>query len=142
MLGTEPEIVANYVETGQVKLVFWPVLNHSDFSIDSHSAAECVAQQSMDAFWVIHEQLFMKQNELWNADRDYYVETAVSVGVDQAAFEACYDGTTGIDAITALDAIRREQGIFSQPVFDINGTLLAGRQSFEVFEQAFQALLP
>lgn len=142
MLGTEPDIVANYVETGQVKLVFWPVLNHGDFSIDSHLAAECVAQQNMDAFWVIHEQLFMKQNELWSADRDYYVETAVSIGIDQAAFEACYDGTTGLDAITELDAIRRERGIFSQPVFDINGTLLAGRQSFEVFEQAFQALLP
>jgi protein-disulfide isomerase len=141
VLSVEPDIVANYVETGQVKLVFWPVLNHGDPSIYSTLTAECIAQQDMDAFWEVHEQLFLKQNELWGADRDYYVQTAVETGVDQSAFEACYDGS-GLEVVWALDEGRKARGIFNQPYFDINGQLLGGLQSYEVFVQAYQAVLP
>ncbi len=141
MLGVEPEIVANFVELGQVKIVFWPVLNHGNPSLYSTLTAECVAQQDMDAFWDIHTLLFENQDELWGADRDYFVETAVSVGVDQTQFEACYDGPSGLDAVFILDDLRRQRGVFSQPVFDINGNLLAGLQSFELFTTAFNSLL-
>lgn len=141
MLSVEPEIVANYVETGLVKLVFWPVLNHGNPSIYSTLTAECIAQQSMEAFWQVHEQLFQNQDELWSAERDYYVETAVQTGVDQTTFESCYDGD-GLATVMEMDALRRQRGIFSQPVFDINGQLLAGLQSYSLFDQTFQALLP
>ncbi len=141
MLSVEPEIVANYVDTGLVKLVFWPVLNHGDPSIYSTLMAECIARQSMEAFWQVHEQLFQNQDELWGAGRDYYVETAVQAGVDQTTFESCYDGD-GLATVMGMDALRRERGIFSQPVFDINGQLLAGLQSYSLFDQTFQALLP
>ena len=108
MLGTEPEIITNYVETGDVKIVFWPVLNHGDPSVYSTLAAECVAQQNTDAFWEMHHLLFENQRDLWSASRDYYVETAVSVGADQAQFEACYDGADGIARVLELDDLPRD----------------------------------
>ena len=141
MLGIEPEIVANFVESGQAQIVFWPVLNHGNPSVYSTLTAECVAQQDTDAFWEMHELLFENQGDLWSADRDYYVELAVSVGADQAEFEACYDGPSGLDAVLVLDDLRRQRGVFSQPVFDVNGQLFAGRQSFETFETIFNELL-
>ncbi|MCA9923609.1 MAG: thioredoxin domain-containing protein [Anaerolineales bacterium] len=142
MLGTEPEIVANQVARGEVQIVFWPVLNHGNPSVYSTLTAECVAQQSTDAFWQIHELLFANQDDLWSADRDYYVNLAVSIGVDQAAFEACYDGPSGLDTVLALDDLRRQRGIFSQPTFDVNGQIFAGRQSYETFDTIFTQLLP
>lgn len=141
MLGTEPDIVANYVETGQVKIVFWPVLNHGNPSVYASLAAECVAQLDMDAFWEYHHFLFENQADLWRADRDYFVETAVSFSVDQAQFEACYDGPGGLDVVLALDDERRQRGIFSQPVFDVNGELLAGRRQFDVFASLFDEMV-
>ncbi len=141
MLGIEPEIVATYVETGQAQIVFWPVLNHGNPSVYATLTAECVAQQSTDAFWEIHELLFTNQDELWGADRDYYVNLAVSVGVDQTEFEACYDGPAGLDTVLGLDDLRRQRGVFTQPIFDINGQIFAGRQSFETFDTLFSTLL-
>lgn len=141
MLGTEPEIVEKYVKTGQVQLVFWPVLNHGNPSTFSHLTAECVAQQSMDAFWEVHHTLFENAGELWRADRDYFVQTALEVGVDQATFESCYDGGSGLEAILELDALRRANNVYTQPIFEINGERLGGAQPFDVFSQAFEQLL-
>jgi protein-disulfide isomerase len=141
-LGTEPEIITAYVESGQVRLVFWPVLNHGNPSVYATLAAECVAQQEMEAFWEIHHHLFQNQDELWNADRDYFVAAAEQVGVDPATFTACYDDGAALDHVLALDATRRDRGIFNQPVFDINGTLLYGTQSFATFAQIIERSLP
>ena len=41
-------------------------------------------------------------------------------------FEQCYDDGSGLARVQALDALRRERGITSQPVFDVNGVITAG----------------
>lgn len=140
MLGTEPDIIANYVATGRVKLVFWPVLNHGNPSVYATLTAECVGQQNPDLFWVMHKYLFENQADLWQADRDYYVDAAVANGADQATFEACYDGADGLATVMELDAIRRDRGILSQPIFDINGEIFVGAQPYESFAAVFDAL--
>jgi protein-disulfide isomerase len=50
VLGTEPQIVATYVNSGQVRLVYWPMLDHGAASQNAHAAAECIGRQSVDAF--------------------------------------------------------------------------------------------
>ena len=141
MLGTEPQVVDEYVQTGKVKLVFWPVLNHNDPSVYSTLTAHCVGRQDPEKFWVIHEMLFLEQRDLWSADRDYYINAAVAAGADQATFETCYDDPTAMDEVLNLDAIRRERGIHSQPMFDIAGTIYGGAPSYESFAEVLEALL-
>lgn len=141
MLGTEPEVISAYVETGQARIVFWPVLNHGEPSVYSTLAAECAAQQDIDAFWDLHHTLFQNQIDLWQADRDYYVEAAVAAGLQRQPFEACYDGGAALEHVLALDEARRERGIFTQPVFDVNGELFHGSQSFETFAGVIEAAL-
>lgn len=140
MLGTEPQVKDVYVSTGQVKLVFWPVLNHSG-SPFVHGAAECIAQQDINAFWEVHDYYFQNQGDLWSATRDYYINSAVLVGVDQAEFERCYDSGEGIAAVQALDEIRRDRGVFSQPTFDVNGQIFLGAQPFQIFAELFEGML-
>ena len=142
MLGTEPEIINNYVEQGQVRIVFWPMLDHGNASLNAHAAADCVGRQDVDAFWMIHDQFFRDQGDLWQADRDYFVNAAVATGIEQDTFEACYDSGTGHATVIELDSIRRNLGIFNRPTFTINGQLLIGSQPFEIFEQYILAALP
>ncbi len=142
MIGTEPDIVTNYVETGLVKVIFWPVLNHGNPSVYSTITAECVGQQSEELFWEAHQVLFENQRDLYRADRDYYVQTAVALGADQAAFEACYDSPDSLAQVQQLDEIRRQWGVFSQPTFDVNGRVFSGAQPFSVFEEVIEAALP
>ncbi len=141
MLGTEPQLVADYVTTGRVKIVFWPVLNHGNPSVYSTLAAECAGQQDPALFWVAHGVLFEQQDELWSANRDYYVTLAESLGADRAAFEACYDDGSGLAQVTALDEMRLQRGIFGQPTFDVDGQVFAGLQRYEVFQAAIDAAL-
>ena len=142
MLGTEQQVTEAYVETGQVKVVFWPVLNHGGPSVYSTLTAECVGQQDPALFWDVHHLLFANQPDLWNASRDYFVQTAVSVGADQATFEACYDDPAALATIQRLDEQRKnEWGIYSQPTFDINGTRLFGSLSFNSFQEVIDAKL-
>lgn len=142
MLGTEPEVIETYVETGDARIVFWPVLNHGDPSVFATLTAECVAQQDINLFWDVHKVLFTNQRDLWTAGRDYYVNTAVSVGADQETFERCYDSMEAMDQILELDALRRARGVYSQPVFDVNGQIFHGSQSFNTFSEVIEAALP
>lgn len=141
MLGAEPQLIENYVNTGQIKIIFWHVLDHAEASLNSHAAADCIGQQSVDAYWTIHDQFFAEQGELWNADRDYFVAAAEAVGVDGAIFGECYDNGIGQANVTRLDAIRRDQGILTRPSFAINDTMLFGAQRYEVYVEAIEAEL-
>ena len=141
MLGAEPAIIANYVDSGQARLVFWPMLDHGNASLNAHAAADCIGRQDADAFWRVHDDFFANQGDLWRADRSYFVNTAVALGLDQAAFEACYDSGEGHFAVTELDSVRRQLGVFNRPTFDINGQLLVGSQPYDVFAQFIEAAL-
>lgn len=139
MLGAEQEIVANQIESGQVRIVFWPMLDHGNASLNAHAAADCIGRQSADALWQVHDHFFRNQRDLWQAQRDYFVATAIDMGVDQFEFQACYDSGLGHATVTELDSIRRGLGIFNRPSFDINGQLLIGDQPYDVFVRYFEA---
>ena len=67
---------------------------------------------------------------------------AAGLGLDATAFAACYDGATVREQLAALDAARREAGIFNRPTFDLNGQRLIGAQPYQAFAAAIDALLP
>jgi 2-hydroxychromene-2-carboxylate isomerase len=63
------------------------------------------------------------------------------VGADAEAFAACYDGGEALDHVLELDETRRARGIFTQPVFDVNGEQFFGSQSFNTFAQVIEGEL-
>lgn len=141
MLGTEPQIVEDYVQAGDVRLVFWPLLDLGTGSERSAVTAECVGRQDPALFWQIHELLFEHQSDLYRAERDYFVNMAVEVGADQAAFEQCYDDSDTLAVLRELDALRRERGIVGRPTFDINGEVFSGLPPYEQFQAVIDASL-
>lgn len=140
MLGTEPQLKERYVKTGQVKLVFNPVLNHADRSYQTHQAAECAGEQGQ--FWRFHDVLFENQGSFWGGEIQATLkQLAAENGLDSQRFNACLDEQRYYDLVAGQDEIRRQRGIRGQPVFDINGEFLAGAQPFEAFAQIIEAQL-
>jgi protein-disulfide isomerase len=141
VLGVEPQIISSYIESGQARLIFWPMLDHGQASVNSHAAAECIGQQSADSFWLAHDAFFANQDELWSADREYFAGVAASFGLDQAAFASCYDAGAAHELVRQQDARRQELGIFRRPTFTINGQMLIGAQPFSTFQDLIEAAL-
>jgi protein-disulfide isomerase len=140
VLGTEPQLKESYVKTGQLKLVFNPVLSHADRSYQTHQAAECAGEQGR--FWAFHDILFENQGLFWSGDIQATLkQLAAESGLDAGSFNACLDEQRYYDLIVSQDEIRRQRGIRGQPVFDINGEFLVGAQPFEAFAQIIEAQL-
>ncbi len=142
MLGTQPDLVREYVETGILRIVFWPVLNHGNPSLYSTISFECAGRQDINLAWELHDRLFQNQRELYAADMDYYVNLAAEVGADSETFRACYTSQEALDLVMNLDRIRQERGVYGQPIFDINGQgVLLGSQPFDVFAGVIEQVL-
>ncbi len=142
MLGAEREIIANEVAAGQVKLVYWPMLDLGPNSENAAAAAFCAGEQDPAAFWEAHHTLFENQIHLYLARRGYFMETAAGLGLDMAAFETCYDGREMRDLLAELDAARREVGVRQRPTFDVNGQRFLGSQPYEIFAEVISSQLP
>lgn len=140
MVGAEQQVKEVYVKTGQVRMVFNPVLNHGDRSVQAHLGAECAGEQGQ--FWEFREILFENQSALWGRDTRAAVKSlAATAGLDAARFDACMDEQRYLQIIQEQDAIRRTRGIRGQPFFDLNGDVYGGAAPFEAFAQVIDSIL-
>lgn len=140
MLGTEPAIEEAYVKAGLVQMVFNPVLNHGDRSIQSHQAAECAAEQGQ--FWAFRRVLFENQNALFSGTiQETLKQLAAQSGLDKASFNSCLDEQRTLNLVRQQDEVRLERGIYSQPSFDLNDQRLIGGQPFSIFQGLLDNLL-
>lgn len=146
MLGAERDIIANHVLNGEVRLVFWPMLDLGPNSLNAAAAAYCAGEQDPAAFWAAHDNLFANQRDVYGAGRDYFLGLAGDLQLDVAAFTACFDGDAVRQQLTNLDATRRSQGIAQRPTFELVSATdtqrLIGAQPYDSFAAAIAALLP
>jgi len=146
VLGAEREIIANHVLNGEVRLVFWPILDLGPNSTNAAAAAFCAGEQDPATFWAFHDALFANQRDVYGADRAYFVDMAATAGLDGTAFATCYDGEAVRDLLDTLDDARRQLNVFQRPSFDLasaTGTeRLLGALPYDAFAEAFAAQMP
>ena len=124
----EPQLIAQYVETGQVRLVFRDLAFLGDESRWAAVAARLAADQ--DAFWPYHDYLFA--NQLGENVGSFSVERlqriATLVGLDRSAFDAglALDAAraTFAEIRTEFEADAARLGIRSTPTIVVDGTRL------------------
>ncbi len=125
MLGTEPDVVTNYVKTGKVKLVFWHILDFGNNSLAASEAAECAGEQGQ--FWPMHDLLYQEQGQMWSDPRGTAVSLAGSVqGIDIARFQQCMSEGRYAKKVQTDNNARSEQHVRVRPTFDINGRRVEG----------------
>lgn len=142
MLGAEQDIIANHVLTGQVKLVYWPMLDLGPNSENAAAAAFCAGEQDPAKFWAYHHALFENQRSVYLARRDFFIEQAAALALDGPTFELCYEDDATRTLLEELDAARRQAGVSQRPTFDINSARLAGSQPYQTFAEVIAAQLP
>ncbi len=134
MLGVESELKSAFVQTGQVRFVFNPVLNHGDRSVQSHMASECAGDQGQ--FWPFRTYIFEQQNRLWRGDiRQTVKDLAAEFGLETGDFNACIDEQRHLARLTTHDQVRRDKGIQGQPMFDVGGEIYSGSAPFEAWAE-------
>lgn len=129
----EPVIVDEYVKTGKVRLEFHnlPILGQE--SVQAAVAGWCAGAQNK--FWAYHEKLFMVQAEAGQATSEKLEVGRFSqqslqgyageVGLDRAAFDACYTSEVAVEQVRADVRQAQSLGLRGTPSFVLNGQPLA-----------------
>ena len=139
---TYPQIIENFVETGQVLYVFkdFPLTSIHPQAVLAAEAARCARDQ--EAYLPMHDMLFERQSE-WNNRSDaadLFVGYAQQLGLDEAAFSSCLESHQHQPGVLAELEEGSQLGIRGTPGFFLNGNFLSGAQPYQVFEDAIQQL--
>ena len=138
--GLEKELIENFVNTGQARLVY----NHflivrGDESRWAAEASECANEQGQ--FWNYHNMLFENQQ---GENRGAFAERrlkafAEALGLDTAAFNACYDSGRYADVVQADHNLGVSRGIRSTPTVYINGFAMQDPFDFSEYQRVIGA---
>ncbi|MFC1686077.1 DsbA family protein [Nanoarchaeota archaeon] len=139
---TYPQIIKNYVDTGDVKYIF------RDFPLGFHAnaqkaaeAAECAGDQ--DKYWEYHDLLFLDQKAL---DVTTLKKYATDLGLDTDDFNTCLDSGTHEAEVKKDLADGGKVGVGGTPSFLIGNDkdgyqLIVGACPYSSFESALNAEL-
>ena len=104
-------------------------------------AAECAGEQGK--YWDMNEKLMAEQAE-WSGQAGasgIFKEYAGQLGLAQAQFDACLDGSKYADRIAADQKEGQAAGVTGTPSFLINGAPLVGAQPYAAFQQQIEYYL-
>lgn len=140
-----PQILANYVDTGQVLYVFRdsprPSQPHSPLAAQ---AARCAGRAGGAAgYWSMHDRLFEQQGE-WSTAEDtaaLFKAYAADLGLDSPVFDRCLDTEETRAQVEADAADGTSRGVRGTPTFYLNGQILEGYYPYAAFAQAIEAVL-
>jgi protein-disulfide isomerase len=140
-MRVEPEVVANDVRSGAVRIAFHHVLDHGEASLNSSKAVECAAVQDIKSFWSMHGALFERQPEAFRGDEAFFADVAASVGLDGSALTACMEDPAIAAKVERMDAERRDLGVRRRPSFLVNERLVEGGLPYAQFAALFEEAL-
>jgi protein-disulfide isomerase len=138
VLETLPLIKEQYIDTGQVKLIFRDFPVHGQPAVAMALVAECAADQGK--FWEMHYILWERTDE-WSQSEDLLTTIqgyADELGLDQDEYMSCLEQGAPIDRIREDYELGVQDGVSGTPGFLINGTEIRGAQPFEEFQRVIE----
>lgn len=141
-LETFPSLERDYIATGKVRWVF---INFPLTSIHAHASAAaelalCAAKQR--GFWRVHDLLFQHQ-QTWAPLKEagpFFVSLADSAGLSKKTLVTCLETPATLSAVQADAEGAARSGATSTPTFYIEGGLLEGAVSLQVFRQVLDSV--
>lgn len=136
-----PQIKANYIDTGKVRLVFrsYPL---DQPALKAAELAECVSPVT---YFPMVSLLFKEQGDWAHGDKplDALAKIAAGAGIDQTKFQACMDDKAISERIISRAQEGQDKfGVESTPTFFVNGRKIQGAVPYEDFEKVFKELQP
>ncbi len=121
----------------KVKIAFkqYPLPNHNHAK-KAAEASLCAADQNK--FWNMHDHMFQNQTALSVPDLK---AAAKKLGLDSAKFDSCLDKGEKASLVNNDMEEGRKIGVKSTPTFYVNGQLVEGARSIEVFSEIIDSEL-
>ena len=98
----------------------------------------CAYEQRKGAFWKLHDLMFEQQSLL---DPEGIKGFAKKINLDIDKFEKCIKSGKYAPYVEKNIAEGKKIGVKSTPTFFINGRIINGAQSLEVFEEEIRQYL-
>ncbi len=145
---TQPQIVANYVNTGKVRMVFRNLAFLGPESTAAAQAAECAEDQNK--LWPYHDALYAgKVAEVQKGgseddgffNRTLFLKLASHVGLNVPQFTSCIDSNKFASQVAQEKADAAAAGVDSTPTVFINSTQVVGAQPYSAFKAVIDASL-
>ncbi len=143
-LTLEKPLLKNYGE--QVRFVYkhFPLVGLRAWSEEAAVAAACALRQGNDAFWALHEQLFVHVDRL--KDKGALAELAAKVPLKRKEFNKCLEGRESLAEVQRDATEAMNLGVQGTPTFFINGRPIHGLPSrerfFEILEEEIALATP
>lgn len=143
--GALPQIVNNYVDSGQVKLVWkdFPLTRIHPWAEDGAVAMECVYREGGDeAFWPVKDKVFNNQRSINTGNvNDKIVGWAAEEGVSESAVRSCIENGDAQQEVQSDISEGRNLGVSGTPTVFVNDQKLVGAQPFSQFQSAIESQL-
>ena len=147
---TLPSIMNEYIDKGQVKLIFrdFPIQSIHPNALPASVASECANEQGK--FKEMHDKLFENQKEWSNQSLDNvmitFTQYALDVGLEEEKFDTCLKNGKYVEEIQKDLDDGRNYGIIGTPGFFIGNDQigfieLKGAQPFENFKKVIDTQL-
>ncbi|MFW6202254.1 MAG: DsbA family protein [Gemmatimonadota bacterium] len=136
----KPFLEAEYIETGQVRLIFYdfPLISIHEHAFLAARAARCSADQGR--YWEYHDRLFGAQPR-WSSARNpvsEFVEYAEELGLDADEFEGCVESDRHADVVSASRELALQLGVQSTPTVMVNGRQLVAATDYDALKQMIE----
>ena len=140
---TFPIIEQEYVATGKMKVVFvnMPLTSIHPNAEPAAEVAMCAARQNK--FWQMHDLLFRHQSQWSDLSEPgpYFLALGDSAGADRAQLTACLQTAATRPLVKADYDGSLRTGAHSTPSFYIEGGLMSGAQSMDVFRPILDSII-
>ncbi len=144
----EPQLRADYISTGKVKMVFRNFQFLGKESVAAGEAAECAADQNK--FWDYRDALYtakVKDASSGGSENDgffsraEFLRLAQQVSLDIPSFTTCVDSNKYADQIQKDKDAASSVGVNSTPTSYVNGQQILGAQPYAAFQTVIEAAL-
>jgi len=143
--GAVKQIESNYVDSGQVKVVWKdrPLTQLHPWAEPAAAAAECVYREGGDeAFWNVKDKVFANQESIETSNVESKIKSwASEEGVSESAVQSCIDNDNPMEEVNADSTEGEELGASGTPTAFIDGRKIVGAQPFSNFEPVIEAAL-
>lgn len=121
---TKPQLVENYVDTGQVKFVSmdFPLQGHEPQASAAAEAAECVYSQDEEQYWNYYDALYANQNMI-----EYDTEGLMSLanqstsGLNNPELRQCIENGETSQAVSSDKTFGLQNDVSVTPSIFVNG---------------------
>jgi len=133
----EPDVLRDYVATGQVKMVIYIIAIVSQQSLPGAEGVACA--QDQDMFWEYRDALYNNQGvRLYN--RENMTAIAGELGLDEDIFSRCFDFSQHTQEVSDRSQAAFQFGIQSTPTTEVLGVRYPGELPFD--REAAEGVLP